>query len=319
MIFARLLFLFHFLLLSSLALAQYPERPVRVVVPLAPGGSGDIFMRALSKEIGMVWKQPIVIDNKPGAGTTLGGEIVAKAPADGYTLLLNVVTGSIGQVAYPKLTYDPIKDFAPITMVFQTPFVLAVNSSLPVNSVAELILYAKANPGKLNFGSGGSGTMSHMSLELFKSFVGIDIVHVPFKGSSPAMTALIGGQLDGMFDAPPSVMPFVKTGKLKALAVTTRARASSAAEVPTMIESGLPNFEVGVWFGLVAPAATPVDIVQKLNNDIVKALATPSLVESLAQLGMDVRTMRSDEFSSYMRSESIKWTGVVKTAKIRFD
>ena len=318
-LFIRILACLLFFSLSTAAQAQFPDRPIRVVVPLAPGGTGDIFMRALSKELGPVWKQPIVIDNKPGAGTTLGAEIVAKAPPDGYTLLLNVVTGSIGQSAYPKLGYDPIRDFAPITLGFQTPFVLAVNPSLPVSTVAELIAYAKANPGKLNFGSGGNGTMSHMSLELLKTVAGIDIVHVPFKGSSPAAAALVGGQLDGMFDAPPAMLPFVKAGKLKALAVTTRTRASSAPQVPTMIEAGLPGYEVGVWFGLVAPAGTPADIVQKLNVDIARALANPALIESLAQQGMDVRTMRPEEFGAYMRSENVKWTGVVRAAKIRFD
>ena len=311
--------LFIGLLATLPALADYPEKPIRVVVPLAAGGTGDTLMRILGKELQAAWGQPIMVDNKPGAGTTLGSEIVAKSPPDGYTLLVNLVTGSIGASAYPNLGYDPVRAFAPVTLLIQTPFVLAVNANLPVNSVAELIAYAKANPGKLNFGSGGNGTMSHLSLELLKTRAGISIVHVPFKGSNPASMALLGGQLDGMFDAPPSVLPHVKSGKMKALAVTTRTRAASSPQVPTMIEAGLPDYEVGVWFGLAAPAATPPEIVRKLNTDVVKAMTIPSVAEALAAQGMEARTMRPDEFQAFMLSEQSKWTGVVNAAKIKFD
>lgn len=314
---SRLVVLFLSVWVAFPVLAEYPEKPVKIVVPLAAGGSGDILTRMLGQELTSVWNQPVVVDNRPGAGTTIGTAIVAKSPPDGYTLLFAPVTGSISSSVYQNLSYDFITDFTPITMLVQIPFILAVRPSLEVRSVEDLIRLAKEQPGKLNFGSGGNGTMSHMSLELLKARADIDIVHVPYKGSNPALLAMLGGEMDGMFDAPASLLPHIKAGRLRALAVTTGTRSPSLPEVPTMVEAGLSDFQVNVWFGLTAPAGTPSDIVQKVYRDTSAALTLPSVAERLGQLGFDIVPMGPEEFGAYMRSEVAKWTPIVRAARLK--
>ncbi len=236
----------------------YPTRPIRLVVPFPPGGSLDVVARAIGQKLGAAWGQPVVIDNRPGAGGNIGADLVAKSAADGYTILEGALsTHAVNVSLYRKLPYDPIKDFAPITLVAITPNVLVLNRAFPVNSVPELIAYAKAHPGALSFGSGSNGSAGHLAGELFKAEAGIDMVHVPYKGAAPALQALLAGDTQLMFDNLANSMPQLKAGKLKALAVTTARRSALAPELPTLAESGLPGFDIYTWWGFLAPAGTP--------------------------------------------------------------
>src|SRR5690349_12578544 len=242
--------------------ATYPTKPIRLIVPFPPAGTTDILARAVAQKLSETWGQQVVVDNHPGAGGNIGSDIVAKASPDGYTLLMGTVgTHAINPSLYAKMPYDHVKDFAPVILVAGVPNVLVVNPALPVKSVQELIVYGKANPGKLNFASSGNGTSIHLSGELFKTMTGIQMTHVPYKGSSPALTDLIAGQVQLMFDNLPSSLQFIKAGKLRALAVTSLERSSALPDVPTLAESGLPGFEVSSWFGVLAPAGTPNDII----------------------------------------------------------
>src|SRR4030095_5020494 len=274
-------------LVSPLACAQtYPTKPIRLVVPFPPGGATDILARDVAQKLSDAWGQSFVVDNRPGAGGNIGSELVAKAAPDGYTLEMGTVgTHAINASLYAKMPYDHVKDFVPVILVAGVPNVLVVNPSVPVNSVAELIAYAKANPGKLNFASSGNGTSIHLSGELFKVMAGVQITHVPYKGSAPALQDLLGGQVQLMFDNLPPSLPQIKAGKLKALAVTSTTRAAALPDVPTMAESGLPGFEASSWFGVLAPAGTPPAIVAKLNAEIGKWLASPEAKEKLAKQG----------------------------------
>src|SRR4029453_1006317 len=253
-----------------------PPKPVRVVVPFPAGGTTDILARAAAQKLSETWGQQAIVDNRPGAGGNIGAELVAKSAPDGYTLLMGTVgTHAINASLYPKMPYDHVKDFAPVILVAGVPNVLVVHPSLPVNSVQELIAYAKANPGKLNFASSGNGTSIHLSGELFKVMTGVQMTHVPYKGSAPALQDLIGGQVQLMFDNLPPSPPQIKAGKLRALGVTSAARAPALPDLPTIAESGLPGFEASSWFGVLVPAGTPPSIVTKLNAEIAKWLPAP--------------------------------------------
>jgi tripartite-type tricarboxylate transporter receptor subunit TctC len=300
--------------------ANYPAKPVRLVVPFPAGGTTDILARAVAQKLSEAWGRQMIVDNRPGAGGNIGSDLVAKSAPDGYTLLMGTVsTHAINPSLYKNMPYDHVKDFAPVILVAGVPNVLVVNPSLPVHSVPELIAYAKANPGKLNFASSGNGTSIHLSGELFKAMTGVEMTHVPYKGSAPALTDLIGGQVQLMFDNLPSSLPFIKAGKLRALAVTSGARAAALPDLPTLAESGLPGFEASSWFGVLAPAGTPRDIVAKLNGAIAGWLASPEAKEKLLAQGAIAAGGAPDDFARHIGAETSKWAKVVKASGAHID
>jgi tripartite-type tricarboxylate transporter receptor subunit TctC len=307
--------------LSFTAAAQgsYPDKSVRIVVGFSAGGATDVVARLLAKELSEELGQSFIVENKPGAGSNIATEYVVRAPADGYTLLMMAVTSTINQTLYPNLKFDVTKDLTAVALGAKVPNLLVINPKVPVNSVKELVEYANKNPGKLNFASSGSGTSIHMTGELFKINTKIDVSHIPYKGSSPAMTDLVGGQVQFMFDNMPSALPLVQSGKLRALAVTSPKRSPAAPDVPTMAEAGFEGFDVSSWFGLMAPAKTPDAVVQKLNAAVAKALAKPELQKRLADLGSTSQSMTSAEFSDFVKNEVKVWGGVVKASGAQVD
>ena len=308
-------------LVAALACAQtYPTKPIRLVVPFPPGGATDILARDVAQKLTEAWGQSVIVDNRPGAGGNIGSELVAKSSPDGYTLEMGTVgTHAINASLYAKMPYDHVRDFTPVILVAGVPNVLVVNPALPANSVAELIAYAKANPGKLNFASSGNGTSIHLSGELFKVMAGVQITHIPYKGSTPALQDLLGGQVQMMFDNLPPSLPQIKAGKLRALGVTTLTRAPALPDVPTLSESGLPGFEASSWFGILAPAGTPAPIVAKLNAEIAKWLATPEAKEKLAKQGANAAGGTPDDFAKHIAAETAKWAKVVKDSGAKID
>jgi tripartite-type tricarboxylate transporter receptor subunit TctC len=300
--------------------ATYPSRPVKLVVPFPPGGPLDIVGRSIAQKLSETWGQSVVVDNKPGAGGNIGADIVAKSAPDGYTILMGALsTHAVNPSLYAKMPYDAVKDFAPITMVAVTPNVLVVNAALPVNSAREFIAYAKANSGKLAFGSGSNGSAGHLAGELFKVDTGTDITHVPYKGGAPATQALLAGDTQFMFDNLANAMPQVKAGKLKALAVTTAERSKLAPELPTMAEAGLPGFDISTWFGLFAPAGTPKDIVAKWNAEVTKILNSPDMRERLVAQGAEPVPMSPEQFAAFVQSEIPKYARIVKVSGAKVD
>lgn len=309
------------MLLAASASAQtYPTKPIRIVVPFPPGGATDILARDVAQRLTEAWGQSVIVDNRPGAGGNIGSELVAKSSPDGYTLEMGTVgTHAINASLYAKMPYDHVKDFTPVILVAGVPNVLVVTPSLPVNSVAELIAYAKANPGKLNFASSGNGTSIHLSGELFKVMAGVQMTHIPYKGSAPALQDLITGQVQLMFDNLPPSLPQIKAGKLRALAVTSAARAPALPDVPTLAESGLPGFEASSWFGILAPAGTPAPIVAKLNAEVAAWLATPEAKEKLQKQGANAAGGSPDDFAKHIAAETTKWAKVVKESGAKID
>jgi tripartite-type tricarboxylate transporter receptor subunit TctC len=303
--------------LSAPAFAQdYPNKPIKVFVPFPAGQASDTIARVVGERLAKSLGQPVVVENKPGAGGNIGSDQGAKAPADGYTLTVATAALPISKNVYRKLPFDPEKDFAPITLMTITPLVLVTRVELGAKDVAGLVDMAKKNPGKISFASSGTGTSHHLSGELFKALANIDLLHVPYKGSPPAHVDLMGGTVDIMFDNIVPVSPHVKAGKLKALAVTTKTRASALPDVPTMAESGFGSFEAVAWFGMLAPAGTPQPIVDRLNKEIVAILNTPDIKEKLASLGATVVGDKPEEFGKFMSAEVAKWAPVVKRAQI---
>ena len=298
---------------------KYPERPVRVVVGFSAGGTTDVVARIMARELTAELGQSFVIDNKPGAGSNIATELVARAEPDGYTLLFVAVTSAINQTLYPKVRFDLVKDFAPVALGAKVPNVLVVNPKVPANNVQELIAYAKANPGKVSYASSGSGTSIHMAGELFKLRTGLKTQHVPYKGSAPALTDLMAGQVQFMFDNMPSSWPHVMSGKLKALAVTTSKRSPTAPDLPTMEESGIKPFDVSSWFGLIAPAGTPPDVVAKLNAAMNKAFDKPEVKEAYAKLGAVSEKNTPEQFGAFIKSEVASWAPVVKSSGATVD
>jgi tripartite-type tricarboxylate transporter receptor subunit TctC len=303
--------------LPSVGYAQvensYPNKPIRLVVPAASGGPTEVTARLLGKKMQEFLGQPIVIDAKPGGGGNIGAEIVARAPADGYTMLMATIgTHAINQSLYKKLSFDPVKDFAPVTQIVQYPLLLVVNSRVPANNVRELIEYAKANPGKLNRASGGSGTSMHLSGELFRSQAGVDMPHIPYKGSAPALTDLMGGQVDLMFDSMITALPHVKSGKLRALAVTGTKRSPALPDIPTVAESALPGYSAVGWTGLVVPAGTPALVIARLHDAAVKALLAPEIRDTFIAQAAEPVGSTPQQFAAFMRDETKKWAQAVK-------
>jgi len=302
------------------AAADYPTRAIRMVVPFPAGGTTDILARVAGQKITEALGQQVIIDNRGGAGGNIGTELVAKSPPDGYTLLTDPgSTLTINPHAYSRLGFDPVKDFAPITILAEVPNILEVHPSLPVKNVKELIALAKSKPGQINYASTGAGQSTHLSMELFKSMAGIDVNHIPYKGSAPALVDIIGGQVSLMFDNMPTSLPHVRAGKLRALAVSTARRSFALPQLPTVAESGLPGFEVSVWFAVLAPAATPRDIVQKLNAVLVKALQSPDVKQRLAEQGAAPVGNTPEQFAATIQRDLAKWAKVVKEAKVKLD
>jgi tripartite-type tricarboxylate transporter receptor subunit TctC len=308
-------------LAPAMARAQsYPSKPIRFVVPYPPGGPLDTVARLLGAKVVESIGQPVVVDNKPGAGGNIGAEIVAKAPADGYTILMGAVaTHAINPTLYKSIGYDAIRDFAPITQVASTPNVLVVNPAVPAKDVKEFIAYAKANPGKLNFGSGSTGSAGHLAGELFKSMAGVDMAHIPYKGAAPAMQDLVAGQVQLMFDNWSSSRGQVQAGKIRALAVTTAKRSALAPDLPTVAESGLPGFDISTWFGIFAPAGTPKAALDRLHAEFVKALAAPDVREKMTNLGAEPVGNAPEEFAAYIRAEGEKYARVIKASGAKAD
>ena len=306
--------------LAAQAQAAFPSKPITIIVPFSAGGTTDILARVVGLHMGTDLGQPVVVDNRAGAGGNIGGQAAARAPADGYTLFMGTVgTHAINQSLYKKMPFDPIKDFAPLSRVAMVPNLLVVNPGQPYKSVKELIAYGKANPGKINFGSSGNGSSIHLSGELFKQMTGVDMQHVPYRGSAPAVSDLLGGQISVMFDNMPSAFQHVKGGKLRALAVTTAKRSPALPDVPTIAEAGVPGYEATSWFGLLAPAGTPAPIVAKLNAAILKALADPEVKKKLAEQGAESHGEKPEEFAAFIKSETAKWGKVVKESGASLD
>ena len=298
--------------------AQYPSKPITIVVPFTSGGTTDILARLIGQRLSDRWKVAVVVDNKPGAGGNIGSAQVARSEPDGYTLVMGTIgTHAINPSMYSNMRYDVVKDFSPITRAAMVPNVLVVNATAPFNSVKELIAYAKANPGKLTFGSSGHGTTLQMSGELLKVISQVDLVHVPYKGSSPAIADLLGSQISMIFDNLPSAFPHIKAGKLKALAVTSSQRVPQLPNVPTMVEAGVPGYDVMSWFGLLAPANTPKPIIDKLNQAIVEILKTPDVQQQIEAQGAIPTPETPDQFAAFIRNEIEKWNKVVQTAKLK--
>ena len=307
--------------LASAAWPQaYPNHPIRLVVPFPAGGTTDILARDAAPKLTEALGQSVVVDNRPGAGGNIGADLVAKSQPDGYTLLMGTVgTHAINPSLYAKMPYDHIKDFVPVVLVAGVPNVLVVNPSLPVNSVADLIKLAKSKPGSINFASSGNGTSIHLSGELFKTMAGVDMMHVPYKGSAPALTDLIGGQVQVMFDNLPSSLPQIKAGKLRAIAVTSLKRSPALPDVPTINESGLPGFEASSWFGVLAPAGTPPGVVARINAEINKWLQSPEGKEQLLAQGAQAAGGTPEQFAAHIRAETDKWAKVVKASGAKVD
>jgi tripartite-type tricarboxylate transporter receptor subunit TctC len=294
----------------------WPAKPIRFVVPYPPGGPLDTMARAVGQKLAESMGQPVLVDNRPGAGGNIGTDIVAKSPADGYTLLMGAVaTHAINPTLYGKIPYDPVKDFVPVAMVAVVPNVLVVTPGLPVKSVRDLIELARARPGYLNFGSGSTGSTGHLAGELFNTLAGVQMVHIPYKGGAPAMADLLAGQVQLMFDNLANSLPQVKAGRLRALAVTTAQRSSFAPELPTLAEAGVPGFDLSTWFGVFVPGGTPRDIVTRLNAEVVKALDAPDMRERLGKMGAEPPADNTPErFAAFIRSESDKYARVIKSS-----
>ena len=305
---------------SGVLLAQeFPAKAIRVVVPFPPGGGTDYMGRVVMQKVGESLGTTVVIDNRGGAGSSIGTEIVARSPADGYTVLIISGAHAINPSIYAKLPYDSVRDFAPVTMFASGPALLVVHPTVPAKSVKELIALARARPGQLNYASAGIGTPPHLSGELFKTMAGIDMVHVPYKGNGPAYTDLIGGQVTVMFPNVSTAMAHVRAGKLRALAVTTKNRTPSAPELPTISEAGVPGYDVSSWYGLLAPAGTPPAVVSKLQTEIAKVLRSPDVSKNLTSQGLDLVGNTPEEFSAIIRSEIVKWAKVAKASGAKAD
>jgi len=307
--------LFVALALAGNALAQsYPTKPIRVIVGPGP----DSLARVIGQQITLAWGQPVVVDQRGGGGGTISAEAVARAAPDGYTLLLATGTHTINPSMY-KISYDMVRDFAPVTLLASTPFVLAVNPSVPAASVAELISLAKAKPGTLNYGSGGSGTPPHLATELFKATAGVDMVHVPYKTVAAAIADLVAGRLQVMFTVGPAGLPQIQAGRLRGLAVSTAKRSAFAPDLPTVAESGLPSFDVFGWNGVLAPAGTPAPVIAKLQGEMVRALKLPEVRERLAGFGFEPVGSTPEEFGEFVKADIARWAKVVKESGARVE
>lgn len=309
------------LCVAAPAMAQtYPTKPIRFIVPFAPGGSTDLVARLLAQRLPERLGQTVIVDNRGGAGGVIGAELAARAPADGYTIVL----GSPGPLTInpnllAKMPYDTLRDFSPISLATISPFILVVHPSLPVKSVRDLVALAKAKPGQLNYGSAGNGSVGHFSAEQFKSLAGVDLVHVPYKGAGPAVADLMGGQLQLMFENLPTVLPHIRSGRLRALAVGTKTRSALVPEYPTIAEAGVPGYESSTTFGVLAPAKTPVIAINRLNQEIVKILSSPDIKERLSAQGLEAAGSTPQQYTTHLKQELAKYGRIVKSAGIKIE
>jgi tripartite-type tricarboxylate transporter receptor subunit TctC len=298
---------------TGAAAQPYPNKPIRLIVPYAAGGATDLMARSIAQKLGAGLGVQVVVDNRAGAGGNIAAEMAAKSPPDGYTIFFGA-TGQlvINPALYAKLTFDPLKDFAPIGLVGQLPLFLTVPVTLPITSVAELVAAVRADPAKFNYGSSGIGGTTHLAMEMFKARTGLSITHVPYKGTAAAINDMLGGSLQVIFDAWATAGPQVQAGKLRFLAVSSAARSGFEPKVPTVAESGYPGFDLGVWYGLLAPAGTPADVIARLSAETAKVTAQPDLKQSFATMGMEPVTSTAEQFSAFMRTEAVKWAKVVR-------
>ena len=298
---------------------SFPSKPVKIIVPSTPGDGSDILARAIAQKLTERWGQPVLVENRPGAGGVVGTEAAARSPADGYTVIMgNAGSHAINQALYPKLSYDVVRDFAPITLVASAPNVFVVNPAVPAKTVAEFIALAKKEPGKYSYASGGNGSSAHLNGEMLKSFAGIDMTHVPYKGSSPAITDVIAGQVQLMIGNLPPILPHIKSGKVRALGVTTTTRFAATPEVPPVSET-VAGYESLAWFGLFAPAGTPKELLAKWHADSVAVLTLPDIRERVAQLGFDVVGNTPEAYAALIRNDIAKWQRVVKASGAKAD
>ena len=315
-----------FILLAAIAVANvyaqasganYPAKQIRVIVPFPAGGPTDAIARAIGQKLSETWGQPVIVDNRPGAGGNIGTELAAKSPADGYTLFIGTVANAINQSLFAKLPFDFVRDFAPVTQNYVTGLILAVHPSLPAHTVKELIALAKAHPGQLSYSSSGVGGTPHLAGELFNSMAGVTMVHVPYKGSAPAMADLLGGHIQLTFDNMLTVLPQVKAGKLRGLAVTMTTRSPLTPELPTVAEAGLKGFEVKSWNGVVVPTGTPKEIIARLNGEIVRILRQPDLREKFLVQGVELVPTTPEEFGAFIKQDIAKWAKVIQLSGAR--
>ena len=304
------------LLFTSVQAQQYPSRPIRFVMAYPPGGSSDALARPIANEMTKGLGQPVLLEYKPGGGSTIGADFTAKSPPDGYTIVLLLTAHAVNATLMPKLPYDTMRDFTPITLAAVAPLVVEVNAQSPITTLRELIDAARSSKGKINYASAGPGNTSHLAVELFKMTVGVDMTHVPYKGSGPAITAILGREVDLMFDAIGSSLPQIKAGRFRALAVTTATRAPVLPDVPTVQEAGVPGFDVSVWYGVFAAAGTPQPIVQKLNAEFIRAMNVPEVKERVEALGYQVVGSTPAQLDAHVRSEITRWARVVKEAGV---
>ena len=306
--------------LPAHAATAFPTKPIRIIVAYTPAGTTDILARAIGQKMSETWNQPVIIDNRAGAAGNIGTEVAARATPDGHTLLMGTAgTHGINVSLYRKLSWHPVNDFAPVSLSAMVPNIMVVNNALPVKNVREFVAHVKANPGKLSYGSPGNGSTAHLSMELFKSMTGSTIVHIPYKGSAGVLTDVMGGQIAVTIDNMPPYIPQVKAGKIRALAVSTGKRSSAMPDLPTIAEAGVPGYEAGAWFGLLAPAGTPKPIVDKLNREITGILNTQEVRDGLLQRGAIASPSTPAELQAFVKSELDKWTPIIKAAGIKAD
>ena len=297
----------------------YPSKPVRLISPAPAGGNADAVARTVFEPVGKALGQPFVVENRPGAGGNIGTEMAVGQPADGYTLVEIITANTINATLYPNLKFDLMRDFTPVALAAEMPLILVVHPAVPVSNVKELIAYAKANPGKLNYASAGSGTGGHVAAELFKTLAGVDIQHVPYKGATPAVTDVIGGRCEIFFDGMPSALQHVQSGRLKVLAITSGKRSATIPDVPTVAESGLPGFDVNLWLGFMAPAGTPADVVKKLNTAVNDATQTAGVKERFSKMGLEPVQRTPEQFGALIRSEIARWSTIIKQSGAKVD
>jgi tripartite-type tricarboxylate transporter receptor subunit TctC len=301
----------------AFAASAFPVKPIRIIVAYTPAGTTDILARAVGQKMGEAWGQPVIVDNRPGAAGNIGTELAAKANPDGHTLVMGTAgSHGINVSLYRKLGWHPVKDFAPVSLVAMVPNIMVVNNGLPVRNVKEFIAHVRANPGKLSYGSPGSGSTAHLSMELFKSMTGTSMVHIPYKGSAGVLTDVMAGQIAVTIDNMPPYIPQVKAGKIRALAVSTGKRSSAMADLPTIAEAGVPGYEAGAWFGLLAPAGTPKQVVDKLSAETARILKLPDVSRRISELGAEPVGSTPEQFAELIKTEIAKWAKVIKDANV---